>query len=68
MRIVRIRKRDVSQEELDALIGVRNQVRRLRKMETRMADDIATRLVDGATVEPGTHIAELDGRRRLRVT
>lgn len=62
----------VAQDELDALIALQNQIRRLYQIFRRQATDVLTRLESGASVEPGTHSAELEtttsgSERRTRV-
>jgi len=50
----------VSQDELDALVGIQNQIHRLSKIYDRRCREVFERLLLGASVECGTHIAELE--------
>jgi hypothetical protein len=54
----------VTQDELEDLIGLRNQVRHLRRLIDRQSNDILHRLLAGAAVECGTHVAEVQERCR----
>lgn len=50
----------VSQDEIRSLIGISNQIRTLGKLYDQRCHEVFERLVRGATVEPGIHVAELE--------
>lgn len=52
----------IHQEDVETLIGIRNQVRQLHKLYQSTAADLFSRLRSGATLEPGTHTIEIDER------
>lgn len=53
----------ITQDEIETLIGLENQIRNLQRMFERQAADVLDRLMAGATVEPGTHTAEIEETR-----
>ncbi len=53
-----VRPAPVSQQELESLIGIQNQIRHLRRMYDRQCADLLDRLLAGVDVEPGIHQAE----------
>jgi hypothetical protein len=64
----------VYQVELDTLIGHRNQVDKIRRLQAALSRSIIERIARGAEVEPGVHMAHVAGRwhdgmyvRKLRV-
>jgi hypothetical protein len=50
---------EVSQDEIEEIIGLRNQIRKLRNMQRKRAVRIFQRLLAGAKVEQGIHCAEI---------
>lgn len=67
-----IRRDPILQGDLDELIFLRNQIDCLRKRETAAARLILEHLLNGAEVEPGAHVAEIetvwtDGARRQKL-
>lgn len=55
--------RPIAQDELERLLALRNQIKKLRKLYDRQAQDILLRLQAGSSVEPGTHTAEYSTER-----
>ena len=53
----------ITQGEIEALIGLQNQIRNLQKKYDRKAGALLDRLMAGVTVEDGTHTAELEHLR-----
>lgn len=50
----------VHQDELKALIALRNQIRLLTKQYDVGCERVLRKLLDGASIEPGTHHAEIE--------
>lgn len=60
----------VTQDEIDSLIGIENQIRHLEKIRNKRSREIFDRLIAGAEVEQGIHRAEIEeedrGKERVR--
>ena len=54
----------VTQEDIEALIGLQNQIRNLQRMYDKQAAALLDLLVAGAEVETGTHTAEVEHIRK----
>jgi hypothetical protein len=50
----------ISQEELEVMIGLANQLRTLNKLYAKRAGELLLRLQAGAAVEYGVHTAEIE--------
>lgn len=60
MGTLRVVRSVVTQEDIETVIGLRNQIRHLRKLLRRQLADILLKMLAGARVEQGTHSVELD--------
>ncbi len=49
----------IPQSEIDAIVGLENQIRSLQAMRDQRCSELIHRLVRGCAVEPGSHSAEL---------
>lgn len=49
----------VAQADLEALIGISNQIKHLQRMYNNQANDLLERLMAGDAIEPGIHHAEV---------
>ncbi|MDE2097825.1 MAG: hypothetical protein KGL39_11300 [Patescibacteria group bacterium] len=50
----------IDQEEIESLIGLRNQLIRHERIYKEAADVVFRRLLAGCPVEPGIHCAEIE--------
>ena len=61
----------IEQSELDYLLGVENQIRTYTKLRDSLRESLLLRVVAGAKVEPGAHMAELaeqvKGNQRIQL-
>lgn len=53
------RLRPITQQELEALIGLRNQIHSLSVLFKKQAFELMERFQSGCQIEPGIHTAEL---------
>lgn len=52
----------ILQSELEQFIYIKNQIRRLKRKRDEMAANMIERLLGGAEVEKGAHVAEISER------
>lgn len=62
----------IGQEEVEAIISLENQIRRLREKRDALADDLMSRRLAGVGVAPGPYRLEVverarAGRREFRL-
>jgi hypothetical protein len=50
----------ISQEQLQLLVGIRNQIRQLTRLYDKESAPLLLRLLNGAKVERGLHHAEVE--------
>lgn len=60
MQALKIVTSPITQEEIEAIIGLQNQIMQLDRMMCRRQEDILRRLLAGNPVEAGIHLAEIE--------